>query len=411
MRVFNARAAAFGALCACVALALGVSTRAESAAAEGAYSETMFSHATEATIDVVIVPPAHGQIYNDNGVLGGDPPSELGPFNSYLKALERGIEDWRRAIDQMAPAWLSEAVTINSYVVGRDEIPAEVDSDPEVLILNEESKGNILGLATAVRPACLILNSSWFVKYFAPEDFYWVSVHELGHCLGLGHIVDDNPPDDLMSPTYKQPIGASSNRLGCISTLNIATLERSFGFLRGLSPSHEDVSVPVSEYRRMDCGTLAGPGSTAPPEPAPSTSPESSPSPSAEPDPGSSPSPDPTSSASAEPSPSPSAEATPSAQEDRARWVGVRLRRHLVVGGLIESDGDDATCTAGTPVSIQRRAGGRWRTVARAETNSEGLFRKRVSDRTGRYRVLVPEHRTSEVGCLRAVSRAATHRH
>lgn len=364
-------------------------------------------------MDVVIVPPAHGQIHNDNGILGGDPSSELGPFNSYLRALERGIQDWQRAIDQMAPAWLSGAVTINTYVVGRDEIPAEVNSDPEILILNEETKGYVLGLATAARPACLILNSSWFVNYFSPEDFYWVSVHEFGHCLGLGHIVNDSPPDDMMSPTYKQPIGARSNRLACVSTLNIATLERSFSFLRGLPPSYEDVSIPVSQYRRMDCGTLAAPGSATPPDPAPSPSAEPDPSPSASSEPTPSASSEPTPSASSEPTPSaePTPAPSPSVQEDRARWVGIRLARHLVVSGLVESDGDDRTCTAGVPVSIQRRVRGDWRTVAGTETNSEGLFRKRLNDRRGRYRALVPEQRIAEIGCLGAVSRPATHRH
>jgi hypothetical protein len=379
----------------CLAL---ISVAKQPARAQETYSQELLNPANEAVLDVVIVPPGHGQLFNDNGVLGGNDPNEATPFNSYLRSIERAVKDWDRAIDGIGAPWLSNAVVFNTYVVGRDVIPANVLADIEILITNEESKGIILGLALVSRPTCVNFNSAWFIKYFSPEDYYNVSAHEFGHCLGIGHVIGDKPPDDLMSPTYKKPIGARGNSLSCISTLNMRAVEASFRFLTGQRPpsGSETVSVPTSGYSRVDCGTLAAPGSQPPPSP--------SPSPSSNPNPQSSP--------TSSPSPSPSASpASEPEREEHARWLGIKLSKHLVVAGGLAAEGGDEGCSAFAPVIVERRFSTEWRRIATATTNADGLFRKKVRDRPGRYRVSVPEQSTDSAICLAATSRVLRHRH
>jgi hypothetical protein len=69
-----------------------------------------------------------------------------------------------------------------------------------------------------------------------------------------------------------------------------------------------------------------------------------------------------------------------------ARSITLRLRRHLVARGKV-SVGDGFTdCVAAVPVRIQRRVSGLWKTVGRTTTTDTGSYRKRIRDRTGKYR-------------------------
>ena len=95
-------------------------------------------------------------------------------------------------------------------------------------------------------------------------------------------------------------------------------------------------------------------------------------------------------------------------QHDRS--VSLNLRRHLVARGHVNS-GFDA-CESNVTVKIQRRGGGRWRTVGTDTTNADGLYRERIPDRVGRYRAVVPRFApdTDNV-CVRDVSPRVRHRH
>lgn len=80
----------------------------------------------------------------------------------------------------------------------------------------------------------------------------------------------------------------------------------------------------------------------------------------------------------ASPQPSPS----PSEPGETRRGISLRLKRHLVaVGRVIVDEGGDERCRAGVEVRILR---GR-RVIATAMTTSEGRYRARLRDRTGRY--------------------------
>jgi hypothetical protein len=68
------------------------------------------------------------------------------------------------------------------------------------------------------------------------------------------------------------------------------------------------------------------------------------------------------------------------------RSIALSLRRHLVARGMVSADDGFTACAATVPVKIQRRVSGNWKTVASATTTSTGAYKKRIPDKTGRYR-------------------------
>jgi hypothetical protein len=68
------------------------------------------------------------------------------------------------------------------------------------------------------------------------------------------------------------------------------------------------------------------------------------------------------------------------------RSITLSLRRHLVARGMVSVGDGFTACAATVPVKIQRRVSGNWKTVASATTTSTGAYKKRIPDKTGRYR-------------------------
>lgn len=107
-------------------------------------------------------------------------------------------------------------------------------------------------------------------------------------------------------------------------------------------------------------------------------------------------------------SPSPTANAgdgdQPSAEHERT--VTLALKDALVARGKVTAEGDFEACFADVAVRIQRRAGGRWKGVARTTTGSDGSYEAELRDRPGKYRALAPASTPSEGHrCLKAISR------
>jgi hypothetical protein len=206
-----------------------------------------------AALDVLIVPPEHGQLVNGNGFLGGSgDPNELDPFkNSYMRAIEDSIAAWKNGVAQFGPDWLAGGVTFNVYVVGRDPIPQSALEQPEIVLLTDQTKGPILGFALSTDP-CIVNNSKFFVTSMTYEDMYNINGQEFGHCLGLLHTSDGRPDHDVMDGTYDDTPGAAGTHLHCVSNLDILGLEQVFGALFG-QPTEEVVSVLPSQYRTIPC--------------------------------------------------------------------------------------------------------------------------------------------------------------
>lgn len=93
------------------------------------------------------------------------------------------------------------------------------------------------------------------------------------------------------------------------------------------------------------------------------------------------------------------------------------LRKHVVVSGsaigLTGEGPAGGICGVGTPIKIQRKIDGKFKTIASAVTNSEGNFSKKVPDKTGSYRVTSTAYTDEANGteCLASSAAAKVHRH
>ena len=227
----------------------------------------------QAQLTVYIVPPSHGQIYNGNGALGGANPDEVTPFkNSYLRAIEKSIQEWDNGIRKFGSPELKKRFRAHVYVLGRDELPDQ--SMPDILVVTDENKGPVLGFAMGGEP-CIVNNSQMFIRSFTYADMYNVMGQEYGHCLGLGHVgsqggVDPtsdqkHPEHDVMNGFYSDAIGSPETHLHCVSNLDVKGLE--YTFVETLTGSGQTMPVymPVKKYRT----TCGGDGKPSPEDPTP----------------------------------------------------------------------------------------------------------------------------------------------
>lgn len=221
------------------------------------YEQPVWFEWEKGALDVLIVPPNHGQLVNGNGVLNGGDPNELNPCtNSYVTAIRDSIADWRTAVNTFASTGLKSTLVTRDYLVGCESVPQEALQEPEIVIVTDETKAVILGFALSTRP-CLVDNSKLFVTSFTEEDMYNVNGQEYGHCLGLEHVEYDGPSDgvledDVMWGTYEQNPGDAGNHRLCPSNLNVAGLELVFGSLFG-GPSGGTATLAPAEYQKISC--------------------------------------------------------------------------------------------------------------------------------------------------------------
>jgi len=226
---------------------------------------------SKAQLTVYVVPPTHGQLYNGNGPLAGGDPNEVTPFqNSYLRAIEDSIEEWKRGIRMFGSRALKKRFKTSVYVLGRDPLPDQ--SQPDILVVTDENKGPVLGFALGTKP-CIVNNSQMFIRSFTYADMYNVMGQEFGHCLGLGHVgsqggadptsAQKHPEHDVMNGFYADPIGDPNTHLHCVSTLDVKGLE--YTFVKTLKGSGETqpVFLPVPKYRT----TCGGDGRRSPEDP------------------------------------------------------------------------------------------------------------------------------------------------
>ena len=208
---------------------------------DGVYELPSLVMWSSAQLDVLVVPPSHGQIYNfETGILNGSDPDELTPFNSYLKAIEDSIAAWDSAVNLLGADWLEDAYDVKVYVLGRDEIPQGVLTSPDILVTTDEEGGGALGTAIRLTP-CVVRVSKLSIISFTYADMYNVMAQEFGHCLGLQHVgsqggVDPtsdlkHPEHDVMNGFYTHDVGFKGTHLHCISNLDILGLEFAFSLI------------------------------------------------------------------------------------------------------------------------------------------------------------------------------------
>ena len=74
-----------------------------------------------------------------------------------------------------------------------------------------------------------------------------------------------------------------------------------------------------------------------------------------------------------------------------SRSVTLSLKRHLIAQGKVSVADAFAACASSVPVKIQRRVSGNWKTVGSATTSATGTYKKKIKDKTGKYRAKAPK--------------------
>lgn len=246
------------------------------------YHEYILYNVDTPTIDVLIVPSASPYALRDNTIL------------------RQGVDAWDAGIDDLGPNWLANGMEIRTYVLGEDVPPAEALLDPEIIIVSAEynpvllfgiglqvpiswchgigpgggnldwrddivndpefhSHGGDWGMLAAQcddgGKQCVVLNTNflWLPDATNRRQMYDLNTHEVGHCLGIGHVGDaldfsarNYPGDDIMSYQH-------GSHVHCVSTLNIKALEAVYGGLLG----QPGVAQNAGTYVHMNPGSYS----------------------------------------------------------------------------------------------------------------------------------------------------------
>ena len=243
---------------------------------DSSYHEYILYEVDTAQVDILVVPPASPFATRD------------------LATVDLALDQWRSGIQQLADPWFAAGFSLDDYTLGVDIPTAEALSDPEILVLTAEYNPVLLfgiglqtplGLCVAQEEAfhqhgpwastmascetggqtCLAINTNFLLG--GEVQMHDLVAHEVGHCLGIGHVGDaldfsakTVPLDDIMSYQH------DPDQVHCVSTLNVKSLQGVYAGLLGqpgqLLPGDYYTMAP-SAYAQADCsnpeaGLLAG---------------------------------------------------------------------------------------------------------------------------------------------------------
>ncbi len=245
------------------------------------YHEYILYDMDQPEIDVLIVPPASPYYTRD------------------LVNIEKSVQAWDDGINALGPSWLADGLNINYYTLGYDVAPPAALADPEIIIFSAEANPVLLagiglepwqfffngespchgldpndpsdwhnhagsiwasGQCDGGGSTCVVINTSflWLPDQENEGYMYDLNQHELGHCLGIGHVGDaldfsaaNFPEQDIMSYQH------NANQVHCVSSLNILALEAVYGDLLGQPNVAQDagtfVEMSPGAYTHVNC--------------------------------------------------------------------------------------------------------------------------------------------------------------
>jgi hypothetical protein len=207
-------------------------------------------------------------------------------------ASRMSVEAWRDGILHFAAPWLNDSFQMNIYVVGEDVPSLDAVQDPEIVVLSTGALG-ILGIglepkqvgcqivgegtlyeypahrhgAVDVRASdCTNIGFTCFALNFGGSDLnglYDLIAHEVGHCLGAGHVGDAldfraryAPVTDIMSYQNRP------DQVNCVSNMNVRVLEGVYGHLLGQPeemwlPRGSFYTMNPLDYEQVECANPA----------------------------------------------------------------------------------------------------------------------------------------------------------
>ena len=235
------------------------------------YHEYVLYEVDSMDVDVLIVPSASRDAAQDT------------------PAIRAAVEAWETGIAQLATSWMADGFNMDVYLLGTDRVPQEALDDPEIVVLAAEYNPVLLfGIGYQLPPTpcrgaavkeyaphehhgmsiraaqceeggftCMALNTNFLLG--SKTQLYDLVAHEVGHCLGVGHVGDALdfsakrvPVDDIMS--YQE----TPTQVHCVSTLNVRVLEALHAPLVGETVSQpvqadDYYTMPRSQYSQVDC--------------------------------------------------------------------------------------------------------------------------------------------------------------
>lgn len=228
-------------------------------------------------IDVLVVPPASPAAMQEVAVV------------------KEAVTAWGEGVQALGEDWFRDNFTLNTYVVGLDVVPPEALADPEIVVFAAEFNPALLfgiGLEPAallcqaigqdtlhaypdhqhgdvlVRAAncantgflCYAINTNFALNEQGLVYMQDLVAHEVGHCLGGGHVGDALdfkakavPFQDIMSYEH-------GDAVHCVSNLNVRVLEDVYASLVGrpeldLLEAGDFYAMNATAYRHVVCPT------------------------------------------------------------------------------------------------------------------------------------------------------------